>query len=271
MDETQAAPDHAAAILAYRETLRDFWTFVHKMPIEEFSTATELPGWTVQDIISHVIGIESDLLGRTALVHTPNFAALPHVADPFAQYIEVSVDARRGTEPAAVRDELDEVIDDRILLLSTGQLDIPGPAKAFFGSVERMLVMRPFDIWVHEQDLRRATDRPGNFVGAGAQVTSAAIRSMLPRVVGKAVKPPAGTSVRWVVTGGVPFTATIVMGDDGRAAESADFVGEPTATLHADWLAFAHISAGRKPDTEPQISGDRELAADVLAGSVVTP
>jgi len=261
----------ARAIEAYAASLRDFRTLASAVPDAEWSRPTDLPGWTVQDVMSHVAGVESDLLGRPAMGHTPDFGALPYVQDPFAQYVEVAVDARRSWSPARVRADLVDVIDERVLLLDAGEVEANSPAVAFFGSMERLLVMRPFDVWVHEQDVRRATGRPGNLTGAGAQVTAAAIRSMLPYVVGKRVKPGPGTCVRWTVTGELAFVETVLIDGDGRAALAPDYPGEPTVTLSASWEAFALIASGRAAAAQPTVTGDAKLGSQVLDQMTVTP
>ena len=261
----------ARAIEAYAASLRDFRTLASAVPDAEWSRPTDLPGWTVQDVMSHVAGVESDLLGRPAMGHTPDFGALPYVQDPFAQYVEVAVDARRSWSPARVRADLVDVIDERVLLLDAGEVEANSPAVAFFGSMERLLVMRPFDVWVHEQDVRRATGRPGNLTGAGAQVTAAAIRSMLPYVVGKRVKPGPGTCVRWTVTGELAFVETVLIDGDGRAALAPDYPGEPTVTLAASWEAFALIASGRAAAAQPTVTGDAKLGSQVLDQMTVTP
>jgi len=261
----------ARAIEAYAASLRDFRTLAGAVPDAEWSRPTDLPGWTVQDVMSHVAGVESDLLGRPAMGHTPDFGALPYVQDPFAQYVEVAVDARRSWSPARVRADLVDVIDERVLLLDAGEVEANSPAVAFFGSMERLLVMRPFDVWVHEQDVRRATGRPGNLTGAGAQVTAAAIRSMLPYVVGKRVKPGPGTCVRWTVTGELAFVETVLIDGDGRAALAPDYPGEPTVTLSASWEAFALIASGRAAAAQPTVTGDAKLGSQVLDQMTVTP
>jgi uncharacterized protein (TIGR03083 family) len=268
MDDTQGTTE---AALAYSQALRDFLAFVAELPDSEWSRPTDLPGWTVQDVISHVAGVEADLLGRPSHPHVPDYGTLPHAQDPFAQYVEVAVDVRRSWSPEQVRADLLEVLDDRIVLLAAGEVETQGPAASFFGSVDRMLVMRPFDVWVHEQDLRRATGRPGNLDGAGARVTARSIRSMLPYVVGKRVRPEPGTSVRWVVTGELPFTDTVVVDGDRRARLDDDFVGEPTVTLSTGWSTFAMIASGRADATTPAIAGDTDLADRVLDAMTVTP
>ncbi len=268
MDDTQRT---AAAARGYGQALRDFQGIVGELLDAEWGTPTDLPGWTVQDVVSHVAGVESDLLGRASQPHTPDYGSLPHAQDPFAQYVEVAVDTRRSWSPEQVRADLAEVLGERIVSLDAGDVESRGPAAAFFGSVERMLAMRPFDVWVHEQDIRQATRRPGNLAGAGARATAASIRSMLPYVVGKRVKPEPGTSVRWTVTGEIAFTDTVLVGDDRRATFDPDHSGEPTVTLSTDWPTFARIASGRGVSVAPTVTGDAVLAARVVDAMTVTP
>jgi hypothetical protein len=53
------------------------------LDVEQWRTVTDCPGWTVQDQLSHLIGIERSLLGEAA----PDWAEPlgPHVRTEFAQ------------------------------------------------------------------------------------------------------------------------------------------------------------------------------------------
>ena len=128
---------------------------------------------------------------------------------------------------------------------------------------------RVIDLWSHEQDIRRATGLPGGLDALGAHVTSATFAAALPYVLGRKAGAPAGSVVRWVVTGPVPLDTTIGVGDDGRARPT-DAV--PDATVRMDTEAFTVLGAGRRtPDAvDVEIEGDRELAERVLRAMAVT-
>src|SRR5690606_20316142 len=81
-------------------------------------------------------------------------------------------------------------------------------------SWDTLLRNRAIDAWMHEQDVRRAVQRPGNLGSRGAHVAVQSFRSALPFVVGKRAAAPAGHPVGIVVTGAVPFSRTITVGDD---------------------------------------------------------
>ena len=60
--------------------------------------------------------------------------------------------------------------------------------------LSRFLPVRVFDVWAHEQDVRRATGVPST-TGPGAEVSRGQVAGALPYLVGKQIAPPAGTSV----------------------------------------------------------------------------
>lgn len=271
-----AAPDLTMPdrVARYDRALADFLSLAGELQPADWARPTDLPGWTVQDNVSHIIGIESDLLGRPAPGHTPDWAALPHVRDDMGRFIEVAVDARRHTPPDAVRAELVDVVTARRAALAEAALEPAGPAPGFLGSVDRLLALRPFDVWAHEQDVRRAVGRPGNLDGAGALAARDQLLRALPYVVGKGVAPPPGTVVRWDVDGPLAFTATVAVGADGRAAQVPE--GEPAAPdvgLAMTWETFVLLGCGRRPaeSLDVAVEGDADLARRVLDAMPITP
>jgi uncharacterized protein (TIGR03083 family) len=258
----------------YDRALADFVALARSLEPGDWGRPTDLPGWSVQDNVSHVVGVESDLLGRPAPAHTPDWAALPHVRGDMGRFVEVAVDARRGSAPDAVLAELVEVVEQRRAALAAAVGDPVGPAPGFFGTVDRMLGLRPFDIWAHEQDIRRAVGRPGNLDGAGALAARDRLRLALPYVVGQVVGAPPGTVVRWEVAGPLAFSATVTVGDDGRAVDVGDRTGAaPDVRLEMGWETFVLLGCGRRPPAavDVVVRGDAELGTQVLAAMPVTP
>src|ERR1700730_3920954 len=58
------------------------------------------------------------------------------------------------------------------------------------GTYALFMEIRIFDCWVHEQDIRRALDRPGHLEGPIADVAMARLSGSLGFVVGKRVGAP---------------------------------------------------------------------------------
>ena len=64
--------------------------------------------------------------------------------------------------------------------------------------------IRVMDMWFHEQDIREAVGEPGHLAGPGARRRALAeVVAALGYVVGKRVGAPAGTTVRFELTGPV--------------------------------------------------------------------
>src|SRR5687768_8134753 len=75
---------------------------------EEWKRPTECPGWSVQDNLSHLVAIESTLLGRPAPDH--QLVADPaHIKNPMGRMNEVPVDYRRSWPGEKVLAEWREV------------------------------------------------------------------------------------------------------------------------------------------------------------------
>jgi uncharacterized protein (TIGR03083 family) len=212
---------------------------------EEWKTPTDLPGWTVQDNLSHLVGIERMMEGLPAVDHEP--PAADYVHNPIGQMNEREVDARRHLRGAEVLAEWDDVIAARRATLAAGD-------EAYFaqdamtptgpGTLADFLHIRVLDCWVHEQDMRRATQRPGHLDGPVAEHTIDRLIRTLPIVVGKRAATPEGATVVVELTGPVQRTLPITV--IGGRATFVDRVPVPVlATLRLDSEAFVILATGR--------------------------
>jgi uncharacterized protein (TIGR03083 family) len=261
-----AAADDAALV----DSLADVWTsidtFAATLTEEEWKTATELPGWTVQDNLAHIIGIESDLLGR----HAPTAVDRdwPHVKNDLGLANERWVDAYRNRSGATVLGDFREVTAVRLGVLRDPAVDFGAAAWTPIGpgTVRDMLPFRVFDAWVHEQDMRRAVGRPGGWDTSAAALALDRMVEIMPMVVGKKVGPPDETVVAFAITGPVERDVVIAMAD-GRAAIAAEGA-QATVTLRLDAETFVRLAAGRgDPDEVVALvtfEGDEALGAAVV-------
>lgn len=260
--------------------LRSEWTAIHDLcaPLSdaEWATPTALPGWTVQDNVSHIIGVERMLAGEAA--PAVDVSHLAHAADPFAQAMETWIEARRSWTGAAVLADFDEITDQRITALQA--MTDEEFAKVGFSPVGEIpyrdfMRVRVFDSWMHEQDIRRALGRPGHLTGPEVDVALERFEGALGFVVGKRAGAPDGSSVVFVVEGPTPRTYAVVV--DGRAALVPDPPADPTATITLPLETFVALGGGRWDGAEAQASGtvrvegDDALAGRVLAGMGFTP
>jgi uncharacterized protein (TIGR03083 family) len=237
---------------------------------EQWKTPTDLPGWSVQDNLAHISAIESSILGRPAPDHTP--PEYDHVKNEVGQRNEVWVDARRSWSGADVLAEFREVTGARLAELrgfSEADFSADSWTPAGPGTVRDLLPFRAFDSWAHEQDIRRALDRPGDLDGPVADFALKRVVGALPFVVGKKVHPPDGTTVVFEVSGSWPTTVAIGV-QDGRAKTLAEVPEDATVTLAIDAEAFACLGLGRwNRETAAErgmvsVRGDDALGRSVL-------
>jgi uncharacterized protein (TIGR03083 family) len=240
---------------------------------EEWARATDCPGWSVKDNLSHLIGIERMILGDPpppALTEVPD-----HVRNPFGEVNEAWVEARRDVPGAEVMAEFVDTTNRRIdalMAMSADQFDVVGWSPVGDAPYREFMATRVLDTWAHEQDMRRALGRPGGRNGAGEQLVLNRCFSTMPYVVGKVVAPPDGTSVLFAVTG-VMGRQEVVAVQGGRASASpGPPTVQPTVTLTMDQDVFWRRCYGRLgPDESAAegpvaIEGDLDLGRRVLAG-----
>jgi uncharacterized protein (TIGR03083 family) len=249
----------------------DFTAYVREIEPSEWHTPTDLAGWDVAAIVAHVAHLEAVLAGTP---HEPVDIGEPaHVANPMGTYTEQGVVARRERTRGELVEEIDAATTKRHDELLAA-LPAPGaPAPDVFGLIgwdnRGLLSNRPLDVWMHEQDLRRATGRPGGLAGPVPEHVIGVFQRSLGYVVGKRTDASPGDSVRLLVEGCAPVT--VLVADDGRAAAAE--VDGPTTTITLDREAFIVLAGGRRsPDAvSVAIAGDTALGRQVVAGLAVTP
>lgn len=269
---------------AWEQTIRSVSELVEDVAPPLWERPTDCPGWSVRDQVSHIIGVERELLGELAPFHQlPR--DLRHIQNDFGRHMEVAVNLRRHHTPPEVTWELYETIQKRVKAvraeLESGRYapddTVTGPGGIEV-SYSRALSLRAFDVWVHEQDIRRAVGRPGNLDAPAAEVVREIVYEALPRVIAKDAAVPPGSVVRFTVTGPykLDFAVTVdAEGHGGLVEDVASLVGaaEPTVRLGTDWETFVRLVCGRVHPNRAKVTvaGDEAVAGRVLAELAVTP
>ena len=263
----------ASYVQVWWQAVDDLSTLLEQVAGEDWSTPTDLPGWDVHAVAAHSAHLEALLAG--AEHDQVDIGEPAHVRGMMGQFTEQGVVARRGRTPDELINELRSSATTRhTALLAEPPTDPSATAPGVFGLIGwdtlRLLRNRPLDLWMHEQDVRRALGRPGNLDGPAAVHTADYLAESLGFVVGKRVGAPAGTTVVLEVAGHAPYA--VAVGDDGRA-RPAEVTGEPTTCLAMDREAFILLAGGRREPAPGSVavSGDAELGRRVLAGLAVTP
>ena len=246
----------------------------------EWARPTDLPGWDVRAVAAHLAHLESELAGNPQPdVEVPD---APHVRGLMGQYTERGPLARAGWSTAQIIDELEQSVESRRRALeadppSDGSAPGPGFAGAIGWSWETLLSNRPLDLWMHEQDIRRATGRPGHLDSPGARHTGTVFSASFPFVLGKKVKTAPGTTAVLTVTDGPyadrPLVLAATVGDDGRGRALSEEPTSPDVRLtltFEDWTVLAGGRRGRA-DVAATVQGDTALGERLLDAMAVTP
>ncbi len=259
----------------WRHSIDDVVALLHSLGPEDWARPTDLPGWDVRAVAAHLAHLESELAGnRQERVEVPELA---HVRSPMSRYTERGPLARAGWAPERIVTELASSVAARHAQLvadppTDGSAAPPRTPGGIGWDWQTLLSNRCLDVWMHEQDIRRAVGRPGNLDTPGARHVVGVFTRALPYVVGKRVSPPAGTTVVWEVTGPLEGRFGVAMGDDGRAAHVPP-PEHPDVRLRMDTEAFVVLGGGRRSprDVAVAVAGDRELGDRVLEAMAVTP
>ncbi len=263
----------------WRSACADVSALAKQLGADDWWLPTDCPGWSVHDVMAHNAALESELAGHLPLrVQIDKRAS--HLKSPAGIYTERGVVARRERTPEELISEFDQVVAERTAQLAEEPLDDPDgrppitPAGIDW-SWATLLRNRPLDIWVHEQDIRRAVGKPGALDSAAARHSQTRFADALGYVVAKLAAAPSGTRVLFDVTGPVSAVYAVGVDEDGRgsAVDPAD-VSEAALTvrLTLDTETFTILSAGRRdPSRLPvKIEGEEALAARILASMPMT-
>jgi len=247
---------------------------------DEWDILTDCPAWTVKDNLSHLASYEAIAAGMVEPV-TTDITHLTHVkeSDVFSTANEREVEARRAIPGREVLSEFRDATAAR--LKHFGALDDEGweadVSRFPWGETptKPAMAIRLLDFFYHEQDIRRASDKPGHMDGQVAAVVfdSLATRA-LPRVIAKKAQLPEGTIVTFDVD--APGRAVAVAVRDGRGVVEEP-TADPAARFALDQEAFFMLMGGRRTYLElsaigrVRAQGDRALIDDIVDALVVVP
>jgi uncharacterized protein (TIGR03083 family) len=254
--------------------LEQVWTSMgdlgDRLSEAEWKMPTEVPGWTVQDNLTHITAIEWMILGEPMPdIEVPD--GLPHVKNDAGKNNEVFVESRRSLSGADALAEFRAITGRRLADLGAyapGDFDNDSWTPMGPGKVRDLLPFRAFDSWVHEQDMRRAVGKPGNVDSTVADVAVERMITTMPYVVGKKAGAPDGAVVAFDVSG--PPGRAFAVGVDGRARVLDAVPTDATARIVTDGMTFVRLATGRAEpadalaDGSVRVEGDEALARRVV-------
>jgi uncharacterized protein (TIGR03083 family) len=209
----------------------------------------------VQGLVGHLTGVEEDV--QRCLAGDPDVAAAGHVESTQAAAVR-----QAGRPPARTRAEWRRAADRTIAL--AGAAGDPGAEVAVHGMLVPLcllLIIRAFELWVHDNDIRAATALPPSAPDAStlSLMTSAAV-GLLPHAAARAgLTEP--VRLHLVLTGPGGGTWDTVLGQSPPDPAAVGIV--------TDAVDFCRVVASRVSPASlaAHVTGAPDRAAAVLAAA----
>jgi uncharacterized protein (TIGR03083 family) len=256
-----AGDDGRAALDALTSTAADLGGLLQHLAGDEWDRPTELQGASVRDVVLHLVGVERYLLGQ--LARRPAIDA-PRAEDHFP--------VLRAAAAADLVDASDAQISRswwlEVMALIGAFAEVgPDHSIAYHhlaGSVRGTAVVRTFEIWTHDDDIRRALGFPPNELDHDRLALMS--RTLLGALgLGMALRGTErpGRSARIELTGSGGGTSFEIGLSPGAPA------GGPDVTIETSALDLCRLASNRLPvDRIPVlVAGDRSLVEPVLVGA----
>jgi uncharacterized protein (TIGR03083 family) len=220
----------------------------------------------VQGLVGHLTGVEHDT--HRALAGDPDVADAEHV-----ESTQGSAVRQAGRSPAQTRHEWRRAADHTLELVRAADGD---PAAG--GCTDRiavhgirlplgdLLVVRAFELWVHDNDIRRAVGQPPSVPDPPVlRLMSDLAARMLPYAAARMGLDLVDVHLVLTGPGGGTWDVAIGQGAGGQAGEA----GQEGVAIVADAVGFCLLAGNRVTPAElgPHITGDENRAVGVLTAA----
>jgi uncharacterized protein (TIGR03083 family) len=267
--------DKSGAVRLLRKEYAAISSLCSPLSDAQWSVPTCLPGWTVRDVLSHIIGTELMLCGEPA--PSADLSHLEHMKNPIAEANELWVESMRSLSGGEMLARFDDVTRRRLAALDAmSQADFDAPSWTPAGRDEtygRFMRIRHYDCFMHEHDIRNALGEPPRPDPGDLRSALDEVSTGLGYIVGRKAAMPDGSRVRIDLAG--PLEATVLVQVDGRATIVESFDQDPTVNLGMPVMLFLRLTGGRDdgrgdPLQEITISGDETLSEQLVSNLAFT-
>ncbi len=227
--------------------------------------APTIEGWTVKGLVTHLVAVEEYFGRQLGLWPLEIDEALEADHLGMTRAFVAAWSERPAPEVLGRWQELTGAITTHLSGLDRAAGRQPFHFHFLDTSLSTVLITRVFEIWTHDEDIRRATGR------AASAPDPARLRRMsriavpsIPFGLAMAGAPAPGRTARIVLTGQGGGTWDQALGWGETA-------GIPDATVVLDVVDYCRLAARRLEPSEIAVSveGDEDLARQILAGAGV--
>ncbi len=212
-------------------------------------------GLDVQALVGHLIGVEDDV--HRCLSGDPAVAEADHV-----ESTQPAAARQAGRPPAQTRTEWRRAADRTLSLVHAfGDLDREVAVHGMRLPLGALLVVRAFELWTHDNDIRRAAGLPASVPDASTlRLMSELAARLLPHGATRTGLHES-INVRLVLTGPGGGTWDVALGEGAADPVRIRIVTEA--------VGFCRLAANRvtPADLDLHVTGDPGRAAGVLAAA----
>jgi uncharacterized protein (TIGR03083 family) len=217
-------------------------------------TVPALRGLDVQGLVGHLTGVEEDV--QRGLAEDPEVAGADHI-----ESTQPAADRQAGRPPGETRAEWRHAADRTIDLVRAADPRTEVAVHGIRVPLGLLLVIRAFELWVHDNDIRTAVGLPPSVPDASTLtlMTGAAV-GLLPFAVTRAgLSDP--LSLHLVLTGPGGGAWDIAVGQESPASAPA------AVAIVTDAVGFCRLAGNRitPAGLDSHVTGDEDRATAVLA------
>lgn len=254
----RALPDvpEISPVEAFRRAANAFLGLLTALPAGAWGMPV-LRDLDVQGLVGHLTGVEDDV--QRALAGDPDVACADHVGST-----QPAAERQSGRSPADTRGEWRAAAEHTLARARGADLDVIVQLHGMRLPLRHLLVVRAFELWTHENDIRRVADLPASVpnVATLRRMTDLAVL-MLPVGVARVADDVPPADVHLVLTGAGGGTWDVVLGTRTPAT------AVPEVGIVADAVRFCRLVADRIGPAElgASVTGATALASMVLSGA----
>lgn len=244
---------------AFMRTAAELGHLLDTLSPEDWGRQTAVAGSSVRELVTHLVGVERYVLGQ--LGAGPRLDA-PTRDDhyPVSGAAAADLAGVDTTELAATwwRETMRS-----IEACSEAGPDHPVAFHHLSGTVRGLLVIRTFELWTHDEDIRRATGRPANDLDDGRlTLMSSELMTLLAHGMALAGTTRPGRTARFELTGAGAGTFDVALAPD-------EVVGAPDIVVRTEAVEICRLAANRvlPADLAVEVTGDRSLLEPMLVGA----